>query len=448
MRQRFVDYVTRQRLFAPGEEVLLAVSGGRDSMALCHLMLATGFPFAMAHCNFGLREGDSERDERFVRQFASQRGIPLFVRRFSTRQDAALHGTGIEEEARRQRYDFFYELMDQHGFRCVATAHHMDDSIETFFLNLLRGTGIAGLHGILPRSAGPRADMGEGSVVRPMLCFTRADIDAYVQEQHIDYVEDYTNHQTLFRRNQLRHQLIPMLRAIEPRFEEVMADNLQHLHEAEQLYRQAVEERRARCLHVEADGTAFLMLRDVLSLSPCRTLLYEMLRPYGFGIGVVDDVLRHAQDRSGQVYFSATHRLSHDRDRLSLSPIGNSRQQRPPRLLSTEEGIGEGGFERKAWRCAPCEAMFDADTLRQPLHMRHWRQGDRFRPFGMAGSQLVSDYFSDHKFTLPQREACWLLVDAEGEIAWIVGHRAAAVAPVTATTRRVLRLRLPQGGAE
>ncbi|MDY5969200.1 MAG: tRNA lysidine(34) synthetase TilS [Bacteroidales bacterium] len=445
MLQRFIDFVNQQHLFTQDEEVLLAISGGRDSVAMFHLMSEAGFQFSMAHCNFHLRGHDSDRDEHFVRQLAQNNNVPLFVRQFNTQEEAAHDGLSIEEEARLQRYGFFYELMREGRFSCVATAHHLNDSIETVFLNLLRGTGISGLHGIQPRSSGPLSDGGEGRVVHPMLCFTREEIDGYVKRKGIQYVEDYTNQQALFRRNQIRHQLVPLLRGMEPRFEQVMADNIFRFSEAEQIYRKTVEEERGRCVHYGEDGTAFLFVNDILSLSPRLTLLYEMLRPFGFGVGVVHDILRDVGRRSGQQYFSDTFRLCHDREYLLLLPLkGSDVAACPPRLVRREKGVGDGAFVSAKWKVPPTEAYFDAELLKQPLTMRHWRKGDRFLPFGMKGSQLLSDYFNDHKFTRHQREACWLLIDAEGNILWIVGHRASATASVTANTRRVLHVSLRQ----
>lgn len=415
-------------------------------MAMFHLMLAAGFRFSVAHCNFHLRGKDSDRDEQFVHDLAQHYGIPLFVCQFQTKEDAARNGRSIEDEARRQRYGFFYDLMQKEGFSCVATAHHLDDSIETVFINLLRGTGISGLHGIQPRSSGPLSEPGIGRVVHPMLCFTREEINDYVEKNALEYVEDRTNQQTLFRRNQIRHQILPLMRKIEPRFVQVMSDNIARFAEAENLYVQAVEKERVRCMHHRQDGTAYLLLEDILSLSPRRTLLYEMLRPYGFGIGTVDDILRDVEHRSGQQYFSDGFRLCHDRDRLSLVPLGsNGFTEQPPQLLQIEKEIEDGAFVPADWKMPSDAACFDADLLRKPLALRHWREGDRFRPFGMLGSQLVSDYFSNHKFTRLQRETCWLLVDADDNILWLVGHRASALASVTAATRRVLQVSLRQG---
>lgn len=583
MLKHFIDYIAAQHLFAPGQEVLLAVSGGRDSASLCHLMHAAGYRFAVAHCNFHLRPGDCDRDEQFVRRLAQRYGVECYVAQFATREAAAQSGLSIEEEARKERYAFFAQLLREHGFACVATAHHLDDSIETFFLNLLRGTGIAGLHGILPRSTGPaemlattemqassatavekaynlppqemsatasgqplprkggsaaasefampvagtaaaasgrtRGEEGnpatssaaspaeEGNVVHPLLCFSREEIDRYIQAQGLDYVEDYTNHQPDYRRNQIRLQLIPLLRQLSPNFSHAMATTIHHLADAEQVYRQSVEQLRRRIVVAEgapAAGAVRIALRHIAALQPQRTLLFELLSPYGFSIGVAEDLLEGLSRPSQQTFFSATHRISREPDAIIIEPLSllpDAMQRHPLPLIavpsdvlaavpgstltsaqsdtktatrsnilaaSTDDtllaapsdtppgapadslllgaarlswrvqALTDQPFHKQDWLLPPCSAGFDLAHLRQPLLLRRWQEGDRFQPFGMKGTQLLSDYFSDHKFSLRQKETVWLLCDACGTILWIVGHRAAAVACLSTATRHAV----------
>ena len=198
---KFKNYIEREHLYAQGQQVLLAVSGGRDSVTLVDLVARCGIPFGIAHCNFHLRPGDCDRDENFVRQLASRHGVKCYVAQFDTRKYAAQYKLSIEEAARRQRYDFFEKIRLEENYDTVATAHHRDDSIETFFINLMRGTGIAGLHGILPRN---------GCIIRPLLSISRAEIDEYVRKQGLSYVDDYTNSETVYLRNRIRLQLLPL----------------------------------------------------------------------------------------------------------------------------------------------------------------------------------------------------------------------------------------------
>ncbi len=468
MLNRFLQFITEQHLFAAGQEVLLAVSGGRDSVVLCHLMQRAGYRYTIAHCNFHLRPGDCDRDEIFVRQLAQQHGVPCHVAQFYTRDTAVQAGTGIEEQARAERYGFFSNLLQQHGYACVATAHHQDDSIETFFLNLLRGTGIGGLHGIRPISSGPK-EM-QGSVVHPLLGFSRADINSYVAEHHLSYVEDYTNRLPDYRRNRIRLQLLPMLRELSPTFDSTMAANIRRFADAEILYRQAVESCRHELLQ-PLDGDAAngrtIPLEALLRLQPQRTLLYELLSPFGFSLGVVDDVIEGLPRNARQEFHSTTHRLCRERDQLVVQPLAlladagkviplplipptadpcePNRLPLPSAILcwsvTTRNPLQEA---MQPIKLPPSQACFDLDKLMQPLHLRHWREGDKFCPFGMKGSKLVSDYFSDNKFTQRQKETTWLLCDAADHILWIAGHRATAVAPIAPHTCHVILFSLQQ----
>ncbi len=458
MLQRFLQFITEQHLFAPGQEVLLAVSGGRDSVVLCHLMQRAGYRHAIAHCNFHLRPGDCDRDEAFVRKLAQQLGVPCHVAQFHTREAATQAGTSVEEQARAERYGFFSDLLQRHGYACVATAHHQDDSVETFFLNLLRGTGIGGLHGIRPLSSGPK-EM-QGRVTHPLLCFSRAEIDSYVAEHGLSYVEDYTNRLPDYRRNRIRLQLLPLLRTLSPAFDSTMAANIERFAEAEMLYRQAVESHRRELLQPldgdPANGYT-LSLDAIRRVQPQRTLLYELLSPFGFTLGVVDNIIEGLQRPSRQEFRSATHRLCRERDRMVLQPLArlvDTAEEHPlPLITADSEPHGSRSLTLSSgilqWSVAsrmplqgagqlcklpPAQACFDLDKLQQPLRLRHWQEGDKFRPFGMKGSKLVSDYFSDNKFTQREKEETLLLCDADDLILWIVGRRAAATALVAEHT--------------
>ena len=249
MLQRFTEYIQQQHLLSHGQEVLLAVSGGRDSVAMVDLFRRAGYPFAIAHCNFHLRPGDCDRDQLFVRRLAERLGVEFHTVDFDTRTIAAATGESIEEAARRLRYEYFAHLLSP-STPCtpvLATAHHRDDSIETFFRNLFRGTGIAGLHGIRPNSE-LRIKNEEIRIVRPMLCFSRAEIDRYVEENHLEYVEDYTNAELDARRNAIRLRLMPLLRELYPSVDDTMAANIERLHDTELIYKEYIEKLRSTLL--------------------------------------------------------------------------------------------------------------------------------------------------------------------------------------------------------
>lgn len=321
MLQRFIDFIRKQHLLPSGQEVLLAVSGGRDSVCMAHLFHQARIPFAMAHCNFNLRPGDCDRDEAFVRRLADDYHVPFYTIAFDTRAFAASHHLGIEEAARQLRYGFFHDLCVDHGYRYVATAHHRDDSIETFFLNLFRGTGIAGLHGIRPISE-LKIKNEELRIIRPMLCFSRADIDRYVEEYHLEYVEDSTNSELDARRNQLRLRLMPLLRELYPSVDDTMAANIERLHNTELIYKEHIESLRDKLVNPYPSRLSELPfgIKAIALNDPGITssVLFELLRPYGFNGSQVSDIL--AATENGKLFFSATYVAELHRGRLLVAP--------------------------------------------------------------------------------------------------------------------------------
>lgn len=435
MLQRFCDYINKQHLFSPEQEVLLAVSGGRDSVAMLHLMHRAGYSFAIAHCNFHLRPGDAERDQDFVRRLADTYGVPFHTIDFDTLSYASGHRLSVEEAARVLRYDYFDRLISTHGYNAVATAHHADDSVETFFLNLFRGTGIAGLHGIRPRS---------GHVVHPMLCFSRSDINRYIEANRLEYVDDYTNTQTKARRNRIRLQLMPLLRDIYPAVDQVMLGNIERLAETEQVFDSHIKALAARLIHPVKPSIPGLQLPmwaisldDIAALEPQRTLLFELLRPFGFNASTVDDLLSlMPEPRTGSLFQSPTHKMVVDRDRLLVAA---ETSVAPPLLRHSILPP-----TRFALPSSPSTIVVDADAVRQPLSLRLWEPGDRFMPFGMNQFRLVSDYLSDIKLNRIEKAYLHLLVDADGRVVWVVGLRADNRFRITATTRRLLEISVVQ----
>ena len=379
MLQRFKDYITQQHLFSSGEEVLLAVSGGRDSVCMAHLFLQVGYAFAIAHCNFHLRPGDCDRDEAFVRRLADRYGVPCHVAQFDTRAVAAATGESIEEAARRLRYQYFAQLLNQSDTShlspsVVATAHHRDDSIETFFLNLFRGTGIAGLHGIRPVSEF-KIQNSEFKIIRPLLCFSRAEIDAYIVENHLDYVEDHTNALLDARRNQIRHRLMPLLRELYPSVDNTMAANIERFHDTELLYKEYIETLRYQLIKpyhpkISIFNSQFSILsldlpalRSQFSILNSQfSILFELLRPHGFNASTVADIL--AATENGKLFYSPTHVAELHRGQLLIAP----------------------------------------DT--EPAPGRHPQPGDRIKI--KKGTRLFSDYLKDQG--VPRIVRCHLLV--------------------------------------
>ena len=333
MLQRFIDYIHRQHLLPSGGQVLLAVSGGRDSVCMAHLFHRAAIPFAVAHCNFHLRPGDCDRDQQFVARLADAYGVPFHTVDFDTRAHAATHGQSLEEAARDLRYAWFAQLLSINSqlSTVVATAHHRDDSIETFFLNLFRGTGIAGLHGIRP-VAELRMKNEELRIIRPLLCFSRADIDAYVADNHLDFVEDHTNAELDARRNQIRLRLMPLLRELYPSVDATMAANIERLHDTELLYKEYIEHLRTQYVTpypsrlpnlpfemLAIDLQALLSSHSPsLPFTPLHSLIFEMLHPFGFNASTVADILSATE--GGKLFFSSTHVAELHKGKLLVAP--------------------------------------------------------------------------------------------------------------------------------
>lgn len=426
MIRRFKEYIDRQHLFAQDEKVLAAVSGGADSSVLCHLLHSAGYSFAIAHCNFNLRPGDCDRDEQFVRQLAEHYGVECHVARFDTRTYAAANHLSVEEAARDLRYDYFKKQLAENGYAVVATAHHSDDSAETFFINLMRGTGIAGLHGILPKS---------GSVVRPMLCFSRADILAYAEQNGIDFVTDETNSSLDYRRNRVRHQLLPLIRDMAPGFDATLTRTIANLADTELVYREFIENMQNRIIQHSAEAD-ILPIEELRTLNPRRTLMFELLKPYGFNSATVAEIEATLDGQPGSVFRSPTHRLVRDRDALIVESLSVANPE--PAFTATIVDASE--ITPEMLRNSHLTAYFDADKVKMPLSLRPWRDGDRFTPFGMRGSRLVSDFLKDLKLSYFQKERVRLLCDSDGNILWVVGLRTANQPRITETTNRVLKI--------
>lgn len=432
----FKDYIAQQHLLSDGEEVLLAVSGGRDSVCMAHLMHAAGYRFVIAHCNFHLRPKDCDLDQDFVSRMAAELGVPFYTTDFDTRAVASTNGMSVEEAARELRFGWFEDLCGKLGLQTVATAHHRDDSIETFFLNLFRGTGIAGLHGIQPRSQFRRLN-----IIHPMLCFSRDDINRYVAEHHLPFVEDSTNGELDARRNRIRLQLMPLLRELYPSVDSTMVANMQRLSDVEQVFRSCVSALGAGLGEYRQSPFGFrylsYKLSDLADLSPRQTLLYELLKPFGFTPSVVADLAAALPSaRTGSRFLSSTHEALIDRDRLV---VVEKKEITAPKVDITTIALDEFSPQEINQKSRTVEYV-DADRVHQPLTLRLWRQGDRFQPLGMNHQRLVSDVMKDAKLNIVEKRHIHMLVDADDNIVWVVGLRTDHRYRITDATRSALRL--------
>ena len=446
MLDQFQLYINRYNLIAEGEKVILALSGGIDSMVLADLLLKAKVEFVAAHCNFHLRGEESDGDEKFVRDFAEKHGIQCFVKHFETEKYAAENGISIEMAARYLRYAWFEELLQQFGFDKIAVAHHADDQAETFFINLLRGAGLRGLKGMQPQN---------GVIIRPLLWASREQIHQYAHENQITWREDHTNAETIYLRNKIRNQLLPVFDELHPEARQGLYKSLEHLASENELYRALLNEKLEQI--VERDGDVqrlpyVAMLSGEVGPSTGSgtsvfsfQLLFEWLRQYGFNTDQCRFIYEAIGTGIGNQYDSITHRVVIGRDDLQLFEIKENTNEEIQIEIGEEEVLSPVHLQFSKLEKtndfvldkSPEIALLDFDKLRFPLTLRHWQHGDRFHPLGMKGSKLLSDFFVDQKFTEWQKQNVWLLVSADGDILWVVGHRIDDRFKVTDSTKTI-----------
>ena len=423
MLNRFNNYIFNNLLFDKKEKILLAVSGGIDSVVMMELFSASGFDFAIAHCNFKLRGEESDKDELFVRGLAKEKNAKYFVKRFDTREFAKKNNLSIQMAARQLRYDWFESIIEKEGYSLYSSAHHLDDQIETFFINLFRGTGISGLHGIKPK---------QGKLIRPLLFANRRDIETYAEINKIIYREDSSNKKTNYLRNNIRHNLIPVLEKIKPGFADMMDQNIKRFSQSEQIYRNEIETKKRKIVQ-HINNEVKIAITQLEKLKPLETYLYEFLIPYGFSFAITYDISNSLKSGSGKKFFSDSHILIRDRDFLLIrkkegNKFNNCKEHkihladnyisRPIELKLEKLGFSDDfsfSEDKKV-------ASFDFDKLVFPLILRKWKKGDHFFPLGMNNKKLLSNFFIDNKFSLFEKEDTWLLTSND-KVVWIVGHR-------------------------
>lgn len=438
-------FIGQESLFQQqGTTLLVALSGGADSVALLRVLLRLGYACHAAHCNFHLRGEESNRDEAFCRTLCQTLGVELHVTHFDTHEYAACHGISIEMAARELRYAWFDGLCCKYAYSFVAVAHHCDDAVETLLLNLVRGTGLAGLTGIRPVN---------GRVVRPLLGVSREEVMAYLKALAQDYVTDSTNLQDEYVRNKIRLQVLPLLEKINPQVREKISSTIHHLRGVETIYDKAMKEAVARVADV--DGRTINIPALLGEVEP-QTVLFELLRPYGFVSAQVEDVFRSLTGESGRRFANGGWEVLKDRDTLILRPRQSESELEEERIeVSIPQPPVEVALTRESMLLvsrfpltpdyrisrSPKVATLDASCVEFPLTVRPWRQGDKFAPFGMGGrKKLVSDLLTDLKLSRFEKEKQLVVTDARDRILWVVGRRTDERARVTEQTRGVVEM--------
>jgi len=435
MLKLFQNFIKKEKLFTKNHKILIAVSGGIDSVALCHLFHEASYTFGIAHCNFQLRGKESEEDEKFVKQLAKRFHVPFYIEKFKTKEYSKEKKISVQMAARDLRYAWFEGVRKKFGYDYIAVAHHQDDEIETFFINLIRGTGIAGLHGIKAKS---------GKIIRPLMFAKRKEIEEYIQVKKVKYREDSSNSSLKYMRNKIRHKLIPLLKEMNPEIEETITSEIQRVRKIEQLFLQSVKAKKAEIIKKER-GLIKFDIKKLQHLDNRDLYLFEFLKPYGFSGDIIKNISEGLKAEPGKQFFSSTHRLIKDRSYLILSPVSlvepgqkfiimeDYKELKKPVHLKLITGSVSKRFKLVKDKNI---GMFDHDKLSFPLTIRKWNSGDFFQPFGMKGKKKLSDFFTDLKLSLYDKENVWLLCNGD-DIIWCIGHRTDDRYKVNANTKKV-----------
>lgn len=415
MLNKVKEYIAKHHLLSLNKHYIVALSGGGDSVCLLLVMHRLGYHIEAAHCNFHLRQDESNRDEAFVINLCKQLNIELHLIHFDTETYAKTHKISIEMAARELRYNYFEQLRRDICFDGICVAHHQDDSVETILLNLIRGTGVHGLTGIKPRN---------GNILRPLLCVSKSDITKWLNEQHQDYVTDSTNLQTDAVRNKIRLKIIPLLREINPSVENSIMNTAQHLEEVASLYDNTVGHTLDKLI---SDNS--LDIQALLQEPAAKSIVFEWLKPYHFSSAIIEQIFDSISSlQAGKEWHSDSHHLAVHQNRLVLekkqAPLPTFRiPEQGNYIYDNDHKIKIELYKGKCIYKNIETACLDKSKIIFPLVIRPIQAGDRFQPFGMKGTKLVSDYLTDCHLSIFEKRRSLVLCDANGQILWLVNHR-------------------------
>ena len=494
MLKEFKSFVEKYNLINKDDRVLLALSGGVDSMVLAELLIllsrndaetqrrkelvaepveaptansqqpTASCKLSFAHCNFHLRGDDSNRDEKFVTDFAKENNIPIFIKHFDTEKYAKENSLSIEMAARELRYAWFKELKEIHNFNKVALAHHGDDQIETFFINFLRGSGIKGLKGMKPQN---------DFYIRPLLWSNRNEIETFAKENGIQWVEDYTNQETVYLRNKIRHNIIPIFDEIKNNARQSLNFSINCLSSENDLYRSLIDEKLSAIEFVDGDYRS-IDVKCFLQNENGRQLLFEWVRRYGFNFEQAESMFEAMKNgKSGVMFYNDNGQQTTDnrlcarlvvsvqKDKIEIfEEKGNdeiivieTQRFKDAKTQSDDDSATLRLCDSVSLRLnfynkdenfqlikdSSVAAQFDMDKIAFPLKLRHWRNGDKFKPIGMKGSKLLSDFFNDLGFSAYQKQNVWIMEDSNGLIMWVVGYRISDKVKITDSTKVIFQ---------
>jgi tRNA(Ile)-lysidine synthase len=417
LKHAFLTYINKNKLFLPHQKILLAVSSGRDSVAMVSLFAESGLDFGIIHCNFQLRGEDSEGDELFAKNLAEKLNIPFFTTRFHTKKEAKKVGVSTQMIARKLRYDWFEKIRIEAKYDFIATAHHLNDAIETVLLNLTKGTGIEGLKGISAKN---------GKVVRPILFASRNEIDAYIEEKKLDFREDISNESTDYQRNKIRLEVIPILKTINPNLESTFVDTLERLANSAKM----VQEKTASYFQNHE-----FLIEDLQKSETPTLILFENLKQFGFNYKQCVLMTESLDKTASKVFLSKAFKIEKNRKKIVLKPLNDSV------LKEIEIPFNPNGIEIESPISLRFEiveskdliiaadknkAYFKLEKLNFPLVLRPWQQGDTMQPYGMNGRKKISDMLINVKLSAEQKSKQMVLISGK-EIAWLVSIRASEI---------------------
>ncbi len=441
LQSRFRNYVNEKKLFKPKKILLVAVSGGLDSICLCHLLSSLGYKFAIAHFNFQLRDADSDLDEAFVRDFSDRAGIIFHLKRGNASEYAKKNRISTQEAARELRYEWFREVCDAYKYQCVVTGHHLDDSIETFFINLLRGTGIRGLRGILPIS---------GNRVRPLLFATKEELIKYAKENNLSYREDSSNLSDDYTRNKIRHHLVPQLKMLHPTYPTQFLSLFKHLEACDIFLDTEIEKLKKKFVKLE-NGNLTLDKKAIQKIPQPGLFLFSLMRDFGFNRTQIENVTAALKSREGKYFKSGEFDLIVRNGDLEIQrrnkkeedsyfiPQGKMEITRPIRMkISIMKATGK---RKIVFLDSPYLVYLDADRVVFPLEISGWKAGERFQPLGMKTFKKLSDFFISLKMNRFEKESQFILRSA-GEVVWVVGRRIDNRFKVQESTRNILKFEI------
>nr|WP_315156952.1 tRNA lysidine(34) synthetase TilS [uncultured Flavobacterium sp.] len=435
MKNILQNHIDKEIPYLNHKKLLLAVSGGLDSMVLLHLFQELKFDIAIAHCNFQLRGVESFGDQKFIQEYADANGVPIYATQFDTEAFAKDYKLSTQVAARALRYNWFYELLEEENFDYILTAHHADDNLETFLINFTRGTGLEGLTGI---------PVQNDKIIRPLLFLTRNEIEDYAKENEIQWREDSSNASDKYVRNKIRHHLIPILKELNPNFMASFLKTENYLQQSQSMVEDASSMVYQQVAREEGDQVHF-DLNKLMQLPNYQSYLYQWLKEFGFTAW--DDIYDLVSGQSGKQVFASGYRLLKDRDSLIVCPVN---EEEIDAEFHIAENQTEVNIPLKLTLCKVSDISIesnktifvDADQLVYPLVVRKWKTGDIFMPFGMNGkSKKVSKLFKDEKLSLIEKENTWMLCSGE-QIVWVIGMRADHRFRTVNATKNILKIEL------